>query len=170
MILELFDGGKGTWGWFDVYGGQVDMSAAGLLTFVRLALGENTGWETVLLEDHGDEWWYWVEGKGQVQARTAVSANRLPGAFTLSQNYPNPFNASTAIDYHLFQAADIELALYNVKGQLVTVLAQGSQPAGTHRVIWDGYDALGHAVGSGIYFCQLRVGDRTEIRKMVLLR
>ena len=170
MLLDLFDGGKDTWGWFDVYGGQVDMSEAGLLTFVRLAIGENTGWETVLLEEHGDEWWYSRPEKGSVRARAAAAVDQLPGDFALSQNYPNPFNASTAIDYHLPRAADIELSLYNVQGQLVTVLAQGPQPAGTHRVIWDGHDFLGHAVGSGIYFCQLRAGDRIETRKMVLLR
>lgn|GEM_PF-1108680 len=170
MVLDFYDGGKGTWGWFDVYGGGVDMSEAELLTLVRLAIGENTGFEAVLLEDHGDEWWYCQEEKGKTRAGTAAATDQLPGAFTLSQNYPNPFNASTVIDYHLARPADIQLALYNVRGQRVAVLADGQQPAGTYRVIWDGKDSLGRPVGSGIYLCQLQAGGTSRTRKMILLR
>jgi len=170
MTLEFYEEGKGTWGWFDVYGGQVDMSEAELLTFIRLAVGQNTGFELVQLEDHGSEWWYYEGEKGKTRTRTVLSTDRLPGAFTLDQNYPNPFNAGTTIDYHLPQRADIRLALYNVRGQRVAILADGQQPAGTHRVIWDGRDSLGRPVGSGIYFCQLRTGGLTQTRKIILLR
>jgi len=170
MVLEFYDGGKGTWGWFDVYGGGVDMSEAELRTLVRLAIGQNTGFEAVLLENYGDEWWYSEEEKGSARVRMAAPTDQLPGAFTLGQNYPNPFNASTTIDYHLTRPADIQLVLYNVRGQRVAVLMDGHRQAGTYRVIWDGKDSLGRPVGSGIYLCQLRAGGTSRTRKMILLR
>jgi len=122
------------------------------------------------LEDHGDEWWYY-EGEGRkTPAKTAVSTDPLPGVFTLSQNYPNPFNANTMIDYHLPEKSTIQLSLYNVRGQRVAVLVDEQQTEGTHHVTWDGKDALGRPVGSGIYFCRLQSGELAQTRKMILLR
>jgi hypothetical protein len=170
MILEFCNDAKGTWGWFDVYGDQVDMSGAEMLTLVRLASGQNSGFEVVLMEDHGDEWWYWAGEPGKARARTVASSDQLPGAFTLHQNYPNPFNATTMIEYDLPQRSDITLSLYNVKGQRVAVLVSGQQPAGTHHATWDGKDAADRPVSSGIYFCRLQSGELAQTRKMILLR
>jgi hypothetical protein len=170
MFLTFYDGGKGAYGSFDVFANEVDMSAANLHSLVRLAIGQNTGFQRILFEDYGDEWWYSEEKGEKAAAGTILSPDLLPGAFTLSQNYPNPFNASTAIDYHLSRPAEVQLSLYNIRGQRVTVLAAGQQQAGEYRLIWDGTDSLGRPVGSGIYLCQLRADGLTRTRKMILLR
>lgn len=88
----------------------------------------------------------------------------------LSQNYPNPFNPETTISFQMPKAAPVRLAIYNVKGQLVKVLHDGTASQGDNSVVWDGTDAGGNAVSSGIYFSRLESGSKTEIRKMMLMK
>ena len=93
----------------------------------------------------------------------------------LLQNYPNPFNPETWIPYQLASDADVTVAIYDTKSMLVRQLDLGYQQAGyyTDRVraaYWDGRNRLGEAVGSGIYFYQLRADDYTTMRKMVILK
>ncbi len=95
---------------------------------------------------------------------------QMPTEFSLSQNSPNPFNMATRIDFALPQASDIELAVYNILGQKVQTLAEGTYPAGTHSARWDGSDQSGTAAASGIYFYRLTAGDKVLIKKMVVLK
>ncbi|KPL05823.1 hypothetical protein AMJ71_10785, partial [candidate division TA06 bacterium SM1_40] len=88
----------------------------------------------------------------------------------LSQNRPNPFGSSTTISYSLAAAAQVRLAVYDIRGARVRELASGTAPAGSHQVAWDGRDERGRKVGSGIYFCRLEAGERSATRRMVLLR
>jgi hypothetical protein len=88
-----------------------------------------------------------------------------PGAFELYQNYPNPFNPATKIEYYLTRSADVTISVYNLLGQPVATLFDGSQEAGDHSVTWD---ASGFR--SGVYFVRLEAGDYAENIKMVLLR
>ena len=93
----------------------------------------------------------------------------------LLQNYPNPFNPETWIPYQLSSDADVTVTIYDTKSMLVRQLNLGYQQAGyyTDRVraaYWDGRNHLGESVGSGIYFYQLRAGDYTTMRKMVILK
>ncbi len=94
----------------------------------------------------------------------------LPLTFRLEQNYPNPFNPNTAISYQLAAASDVELQIYNVAGQAVRTLASEAQTPGKYTVQWDGRNAGGEAVASGVYFYRLVAGDFVQVRKMVLLR
>lgn len=102
------------------------------------------------------------------EQRTAIveigGTNSLPLAF-LSQNYPNPFNAETKIRFRLNENARIHLAVYNILGQKVEVLADGEYPAGNHFVIWGGGD-----LPSGVYFYRLMLDDGSISRRMTLLR
>ena len=102
---------------------------------------------------------------------TAVEQEKIrrPLSYSLFQNYPNPFNPRTAIDYQLPQVSEVEINIFNAQGQKITTLISAKQPSGFHRVIWDGTDATGRAVASGIYLCQLKAGDFTAVRKMMLL-
>lgn len=100
--------------------------------------------------------------------RQAVSS--LPQAFSLGQNYPNPFNPTTSIRFDLSQNANIKLAIYNLQGQLVNVLASGDYKAGSHLVNWNGKDSLGREVGSGIYIYRLNADQITLSKKMLLVR
>jgi len=97
----------------------------------------------------------------------------VPRDFTLEQNYPNPFNAATTITFALEGAgrtADTKLEIFNVLGQKVTTLIDGPVAPGRHSRVWDGTDRSGTAVASGLYFYRLTSGNRTEMKKMVLLK
>ena len=94
----------------------------------------------------------------------------VPQTFSLAQNAPNPFNGETVIRFALPQPSQVELAIYNLLGQPVAILVQGPSAAGTFSVRWNGRDQAGRAVTSGVYLYQLRAGEYTEVRKLLLLR
>ena len=93
-----------------------------------------------------------------------------PRAYALSQNYPNPFNPSTTISYVLPAGGPVEMKIYNVKGQLVRILVDGDQSAGSHSIQWDGRTDGGLTAASGIYFYRLTSGNWSHTRKMVLMK
>ena len=90
---------------------------------------------------------------------------RVAAGTALAQNYPNPFNPLTEIAFSLAAPAEVRLAVYNVKGELVTTLAQGSYGTGAHVVTWDARDRA-----SGVYFYRLETAGYTETRKMIMLK
>jgi flagellar hook assembly protein FlgD len=94
----------------------------------------------------------------------------VPTTFSLSQNYPNPFNPMTTIDYSLPEQSQVTLEVFNVLGQRVKTLADMVQPAGRHRIVWDGKDDQGKDVASGIYFYRLEAGEFTDSKRMVILK
>lgn len=99
----------------------------------------------------------------------------VPRSFALEQNYPNPFNASTVIAFSLDQAGaattDTRLEVFNILGQKVRTLHDGELPAqGSYSFTWDGTTDDGVGVASGVYFYRLKIGDKDETRKMVLLK
>ncbi len=85
-------------------------------------------------------------------------------------NYPNPFNPNTTISYSLAKTAPVELSIYNLKGQKVKTLVSESKATGLHQIAWNGTDAQGHEVGSGIYFVKMQVGKATLTRKLTLVK
>lgn len=93
-----------------------------------------------------------------------VNSESVPAAF-LAQNYPNPFNGETRIRFVLTRKSDIRVAVYNILGQEVSVLADGEYPAGIHYVIWDG-----EALPSGVYFYRLILDTGALSRRMTLVR
>jgi sugar lactone lactonase YvrE len=101
---------------------------------------------------------------------TDVRPLEAPAPFTLGPNSPNPFNPATQIAYELPEAAEVRLTVYNALGQEVRALVQGRQEAGYYRVTWDGRDAAGRSVSSGLYFYRLTSGGFAETRKMLLLK
>jgi hypothetical protein len=98
------------------------------------------------------------------------SPAELPASFALSQNYPNPFNPSTTIEYSLAERSRVRLTVYNILGQRVNTLIDEERPAGTYTIEWNGTNAGGRPVASGVYFYRLSAGDFTEVRKMVLVK
>ena len=102
-------------------------------------------------------------------------ASRVPKETVLLANYPNPFNPETWIPYQLAATADVTLTIYDVKGQVVRTLALGHQPAGIYQsrsraAYWDGCNALGEQVASGVYFSHLEAEGVSLLRKMVTLK
>ena len=88
----------------------------------------------------------------------------------LHQNYPNPFNPSTTIAFDLEKATNVEICVYNVKGQLVREILHSNLTAGSHSVVWDGRDEGGKTAASGIYFIKLRSPILNATRKALLLK
>lgn len=91
----------------------------------------------------------------------------------LYQNTPNPFNPSTTITFDLpaeWNAERVSLRVYDLRGALVKVLADEDFQEGRHSVQWDGSDAQGRAVASGVYFYRMEAGGRSLVRKMILLK
>ena len=100
-----------------------------------------------------------------------VQLQTRPEAFALANNYPNPFNPATTIKYALPQAADVELTVYNVVGQVVRTLVAEHQSAGRYVVEWDATNDSGHNLSSGMYFYRLEAGGEfLETKKMLLLK
>ena len=92
-------------------------------------------------------------------------------SLTLFQNHPNPFNPSTMIRYYLPEDTDVTLGVYDASGRLVVRFSEREkQPSGYHEFEWNGRDASGKAVASGVYFCRLQAGKLTQSRKMIVLR
>ncbi len=91
---------------------------------------------------------------------------RVPREYTLGQNYPNPFNPETRIEFSILKSARVKLEVFNVLGQNVTTLIDKTLAGGTYQVTWDGKDAAGKTVSSGIYFYHLEAGDFVETKKM----
>lgn len=93
---------------------------------------------------------------------------------SLFQNYPNPFAGSTTISYQLHIQANIELSLYSITGQRITILDSGPKAAGFHQRIFDGTGQDGIALPDGIYFYRIvvrsREGSGNVTGKMMLLR
>ena len=102
---------------------------------------------------------------------TAVAVeSATPSDFVLGANYPNPFNPATTIPLSVPNGAEsVDVAIYNLLGQLVRQVWSGPLAAGEHRLTWDGRDGQGQPVASGAYLYQLRVGDQLRTRKMVKL-
>jgi hypothetical protein len=85
-------------------------------------------------------------------------------------NYPNPFNPSTVVAYEIDRGADVTLSVYDTQSRLVRVLARGREPQGRHEARWDGTDARGQRVASGVYFIRLAVDGVVDTGRMVLLK
>ena len=96
-----------------------------------------------------------------------------PKKTVLFPNYPNPFNPETWIPYQLSKPAEVTLHIYGVNGALIRTLSLGHQIPGIYQnrsraAYWDGKNALGEPVASGVYFYTLTAGDFTATRKMLI--
>lgn len=94
----------------------------------------------------------------------------IPLTAQISANYPNPFNPSTTIEFSIPQTGQVNLCIYNIRGQRVKNLQNSVMERGYHRVVWDGRDTNNCNVASGIYFIKLESGGKTSIRKAMLLK
>jgi hypothetical protein len=139
------------------------------------------------LENHE---WVYVGGRADGNAhRVTLAIDRLgtyrlqyderrppvPTQFGLCQNYPNPFNPWTAIQYHVpclgaRPSVHLTLRVYSILGQEILTLVDREVRPGCYQTYWDGKDARGDDVASGVYFCRLVVEGRVHIIRMVLVR
>lgn len=106
---------------------------------------------------------------GWFQGVLAAGPAAVPAA-RLGSSYPNPAPAGATIDYALDREEVVELAVYDLRGRLVNRLVQGRVQAGSHSVTWDGRDAAGRAMPTGIYLYRLRTPSVQESRPLALVR
>jgi hypothetical protein len=90
--------------------------------------------------------------------------------FVLYQNYPNPFNPVTKIHYSVNKVEHVSIKVYNMLGQLISILVEQKQAPGKYWVEWNGRNSQGHRVGSGVYFCQMKAGSFSQSYKMILVK
>jgi len=132
---------------------------------VQLTSSVSSLWDQTLAVDYG--WTFQITTSTDVVVTDPAG---LPDLFALQQNYPNPFNARTTIRFSSGRSGPVTLGVYNMLGQLVSTLYRGELPAGRHQISWNGTDRFDRPVASGVYFCRLEAGGRSEIRRMVLLK
>lgn len=113
--------------------------------------------------------WTALDADGFLGNISAVSIetieDEVPSSIALAQNYPNPFNPSTSIEFKLDHSQKVRLAVYDMLGREIAVLADGQQTAGTYRVTFNATD-----LASGLYLYQLRTENGTVTKKMTLLK
>ncbi|MGD8778050.1 MAG: FG-GAP-like repeat-containing protein [Ignavibacteria bacterium] len=117
---------------------------------------------------------YWFKNLTNITS-AQESESELLNKFRLYPNYPNPFNPSTTIRFTLQKSEHISLKIYNVVGREVAELINGVRSAGEHQVLWqaDGLPSGMSSKGryaSGVYFYQIKAGEHTQTKKMLLLR
>ena len=93
-----------------------------------------------------------------------------PQKFALDLNYPNPFNSSTTIRYRIEEPGRVRLEIFDVQGKKVKTLADGYTGLGVYQVEWDGADASGKPVATGVYIVRLQKGTVSLFHKMLLLK
>ncbi len=94
----------------------------------------------------------------------------VPQASRVASVQPNPFNPSTTIELQIARTDEVQLAVYDLQGREVAVLARGTMMAGAHRVTWNGRDDGGRAVASGAYVVRLTTSDRVDTRRVMLVQ
>ena len=117
----------------------------------------------------------------QLNQRRVVSRDRaaaiasednpvIPTVFQLGHGYPNPFNPRVTIPVDVPRESTVHLEVFNISGQRVRSLLQDVMLAGTHRIIWDGRDANGQLVGTGVYILRMQAGEFQQAQRVLLLK
>ena len=118
---------------------------------------------------------YLLRRFGEFMSAWGWESWRIPEETSLFPNYPNPFNPETWIPYQLATADDVSINIYAADGKLVRSLDLGHQPIGIYQsksraAYWDGKNASGEPVASGVYFYTLKAGNFSATRKMLIMK
>jgi hypothetical protein len=136
--------------------------------FATMSITDTRGWPLTLSDPEG--------GSGHTLCRTTVpeGAEFVPETYALHPPKPNPTNPSTVISFGIPASAgrgvDVRLVIFDVTGRVVRQLTDAEYGPGEHEALWDGKDAKGTGVASGIYFCRLEAGPYTEIRRLTVVK
>ncbi|MCP4548137.1 MAG: T9SS type A sorting domain-containing protein [bacterium] len=98
-----------------------------------------------------------------------VEETPVAGTFRLN-NYPNPFNPTTTLTFNLTARGHARLDIFDAQGRRLNTLVDGVLPEGPQHFVWNGTDAIGRHLPSGVYFARLSADERTQSRKLMLLK
>jgi len=120
-------------------------------------------------------YYYWVAdfdrfGRSALHGPVIATLTTVPTIFRLRRNRPNPFNPTATIECDIPRAEHVVLRIFDTLGREVRTLVDTRQPAGFHRVVWDGTNREGQRVGSGVYLYTLTAGTFTQSMRMTLLK
>ncbi len=119
------------------------------------------------VDAHGNE----GQPSAEIMVTSSVSGvGDTPAVFAHLGNYPNPFNPMTRISFSLSHDGPVRVQVFDTAGRLVRTLIDGVMTRGAHQVQWNGTDAGGRAVPSGIYFSRIQDQGQTLTRRMTLVR
>jgi hypothetical protein len=134
---------------------------------------------------YGETYWYWLESReisGLTETYGPISllipeegddpeSPDLPKIYGLYQNYPNPFNPGTEIGFSVKTTSPCEVSIYDIRGRKIATLFNDIATADEiYHFVWNSEDKQGKQVSSGIYYYRLIAPEKTEIRKMLLLK
>jgi len=166
---------RATWASVSPMGGVLSgqSSADVYLTMVTHNFPEGEFWACLQIESNDpDEGIYVLPIHMTVSAVTGMqdATAEIPKKFQLYQNSPNPFNPTTAIAFDLPKISQVQLVIYNMLGQKVKTLVNGTQEPRQYKILWDGTNEQGEKVASGIYIYQLRTDEMVATKKMILMK
>jgi hypothetical protein len=151
---------------------NLSIDPVGLDSLILVVSGFNYNYSIV--SEYGDIEW------GDIQYELSISTLELlnvsnqrttiPNTFSLHQNYPNPFNGKTVIRYDLPSESDVEIAIYDLKGQLIKQLMNHSKTPGTHQVYWNGENSVGNNVSTGHYLYSIKQKNKIMTKKMIYVK
>jgi hypothetical protein len=145
----------------------------------EIAFGTTNGLKVIDIKTEKGDRLSWKLHRGNLErtgslGMTLVSNDAdddlTPVEFRVSSNYPNPFNPSTKIDIETVEANDLIVSVFDATGRLVNELVNEYLDAGRYSVRWNGMDASGHGMSTGVYFIQVRSGVEISTQKMVLIK
>ncbi len=151
------------------YDGGIYRTTDGGANWTDISSGLNTtGFKAIAVSTSGYAFAGSFSGRIFKSTSPVVNVNEplpLPRTFLVCQNYPNPFNPVTIIEYTLATSSQVVLSVYSPDGNRVSVIDEGLQPAGYHRILFDG-----GKLASGVYCYTLQAGNERVVKKMVIVR
>jgi spore coat protein A len=133
-------------------------------------------------EDHEMMRPYYVGRMQKLMHKAVLAENEAapPASIALEQNYPNPFwseatsrsaeNPSTTITFSIPEVKAVTLQIYDLRGALVKTLVSGTLAAGRHQIVWNGTNAGGQQVASGVYLCRIQSESFSQVKQVLLMR
>ena len=110
----------------------------------------------------------WIDQGASLQISDNISIS--PEKHTLYQNYPNPFNPNTTLSYSLSQAGFVNITIYDMAGNTIKTITNGSQNAGLKKVDWNATNNNNEPVSAGLYIYKMQANEFTKTMKMLLLK